>query len=124
MATYIILTRNDPAQLYVASALAASYSALGDEVVLFISGSAILAFKKAPQLSDQGEGERYSRFKADYLSIISNAKSLGNLKVIACTGVMAIYGVGKDELSELVDEALDFPSLIMRTKNGDRVLVV
>jgi Uncharacterized conserved protein len=93
MATYIILTRNDPAQLYVASALAASYSALGDEVVLFISGSAILAFKKTPQLSDQGEGERYSRFKADYLSIISNAKSLGNLKVIACTGVMAIYGV-------------------------------
>lgn len=124
MTVHIILTRNDPAQLYVASALAASYAAINISVVIFISGSAILAFKRDPQLSNPSELELYNRVKANYLDIIRDAKAIGDVKVIACTGVMAVYGVGKGDLVDVVDDVLDFPSLVMRIKDSDRLIVV
>lgn len=119
-----MLTRNDPATLYVAAALTASYAALGNDTVLFITGNAILAFRKKPVVTDSNEHELYVKANADYLSIINDSKSLGNVKIIACTGVMSVYGVRRDELHEVVDEVLDFPTLISRIKDNDKLLIV
>ena len=124
MSIFIVLTRNDPPTLYVAAALTASYAALGSDTTLFITGNAILAFKKKPIVTDLSERELYIRSNADYLSIISDSKSLGNVKVIACTGVMSIYGIRRDELHEVIDEVLDFPTFISRIKDNDKLLVV
>lgn len=119
-----MLTRNDPPTLYVAAALIASYAALGNDTTLFISGNAILAFRKEPMVTDPSEHELYVKANVDYLSIINDSKSLGNVKVIACTGVMSIYGIRKDELHEVIDEVLDFPTFISRIKDNDRLLIV
>ena len=124
MRVFIVLTRNDPSTLYVAAALTASYAALGNDAVLFITGNAVLAFKRKPMVTDLSERELYVKANADYLSIINDSKSLGNVQVIACTGVMSVYGIRKDELHEVVDEVLDFPTLISRVKDNDKLLVV
>ena len=119
-----MLTRNDPPTLYVAAALTASYAALGNDTTLFITGSAILAFRKKPIAADPSEHELYIKANADYLSIINDSKSLGNVKVIACTGVMSIYGISRDELHDVIDEVLDFPTFISRIKDNDKLLIV
>jgi peroxiredoxin family protein len=124
MSVYIVLTRNDPATLYVAAALTASYAVLGNDTTLFITGNAILAFRKKPIVTNLSEHELYVKANAAYLNIISDSKALGNVKVIACTGVMGVYGVDRDDLHEIVDDVLDFPTLISRVKDSDKVLVI
>ncbi len=95
----VILKSGDVSSLYVGATYIATELARGVEVVVFVTGEAILAFAKR-NIEGGPLVERMKRFKVHWPDLLEAAKPLG-LRIYACETAAKLYDVGE---LELVDE--------------------
>ena len=100
----VILTSDDPVKLYEAATYIATELARGNEVVVFVTGRATLAFAGQSTQLKTPEIERMKELHVMWDELLSAARPMG-VKIIACETASKIFNVGEAEYSKtgLVD---------------------
>jgi peroxiredoxin family protein len=100
----VILTSDDPIKLYEAATYIATELARGNEVVVFVTGRATLAFAGRSVLAETPEVKKMKELHVMWDELLSAARSMG-VKIIACETASKIFGVSEAEYSKkgLVD---------------------
>ncbi|CCC81117.1 DsrE family protein [Thermoproteus tenax] len=92
----VILSSDDPIDLYVAGTYVATEVARGNEVVVFVTGRAVLAFAGRATEPDSPEAAKMRELRVTWRELFESAKALG-ARVIACETAARIFGVGEEE---------------------------
>jgi peroxiredoxin family protein len=100
----VILTSDDPIKLYEAATYIATELARGNEVVVFVTGRATLAFAGRSVPADTPEVKKMKELHVMWDELLSAAHSMG-VKIIACETASKIFDVSEAEYSKkgLVD---------------------
>jgi peroxiredoxin family protein len=100
----VILTSDDPIKLYEAATYIATELARGNEVVVFVTGRATLAFAGRSVPADTPEVKKMKELHVMWDELLSAARSMG-VKIIACETASKIFDVSEAEYSKkgLVD---------------------
>jgi peroxiredoxin family protein len=100
----VILTSDDPIKLYEAATYIATELARGNEVVVFVTGRATLAFAGRSEPADTPEVKKMKELHVMWDELLSAARPMG-VKIIACETASKIFGVSEAEYSKkgLVD---------------------
>lgn len=100
----VILTSDDPIKLYEAATYIATELARGNEVVVFVTGRATLAFAGRSSPADAPEVKKMKELHVMWDELLSAARPMG-VKIIACETASKIFGVSEAEYSKkgLVD---------------------
>jgi peroxiredoxin family protein len=100
----VILTSDDPIKLYEATTYIATELARGNEVVVFVTGRATLAFAGRSVPAETPEVKKMKELHVMWDELLSAARSMG-VKIIACEAASKIFGVSEAEYSKkgLVD---------------------
>jgi len=100
----VILTSDDPVKLYEAATYIATELARGNEVVVFVTGRATLAFAGQSTQLKTPEIERMKELHVMWDELLSAARPMG-VKIIACETASKIFSVSEAEYSKtgLVD---------------------
>ncbi|AFA39415.1 hypothetical protein Pogu_1388 [Pyrobaculum oguniense TE7] len=119
----VILTTDDPERLYVAGTYIATELARGNEVVVFITGRATLAFSKRGKSEESEPIKKMRELKVYWDELFKAAKPMG-VKCIACETATKIFGVSEEEYDkELVDEVSSMYTFLEEVGDG-RVVVI
>lgn len=119
----VIVTSDDPVKLYEAGTYIATELARGNEVVVFVTGRATLAFAGKAQVPETPEVKRMRELRVMWDELISTAKSMG-VKVFACETASRIFAVGEDEYKKmgLVDAVSSMYSFLEEAGEGQVVV--
>jgi peroxiredoxin family protein len=100
----VILTSDDPIKLYEAATYIATELARGNEVVVFVTGRATLAFAGRSVPAETPEVKKMKELHVMWDELLSAARSMG-VKIIACETASKIFDVSEAEYSKkgLVD---------------------
>jgi peroxiredoxin family protein len=100
----VILTSDDPIKLYEAATYIATELARGNEVVVFVTGRATLAFAGRSVPADTPEVKKMKELHVMWDELLSAARPMG-VKIIACETASKIFDVSEAEYSKkgLVD---------------------
>jgi peroxiredoxin family protein len=100
----VILTSDDPIKLYEAATYIATELARGNEVVVFVTGRATLAFAGRSVPADTPEVKKMKELHVMWDELLSAARSMG-VKIFACETASKIFDVSEAEYSKkgLVD---------------------
>jgi peroxiredoxin family protein len=100
----VILTSDDPIKLYEAATYIATELARGNEVVVFVTGRATLAFAGRSTPTETPEVKKMKELHVMWDELLSAARSMG-VKIIACETASKIFDVSEAEYSKkgLVD---------------------
>jgi len=96
----VILTSDDPVKLYEAATYVATELARGNEVVVFVTGRATLAFAGRSTLAETSEVKRMRELHVTWDELLPAARPMG-VKVIACETASRIFGVGEMEYTKM-----------------------
>jgi len=96
----VILTSDDPVKLYEAATYVATELARGNEVVVFVTGRATLAFAGRSTPPDTPEMKRMKELHVMWDELLAAARPMG-VKIIACETASKIFGVGESDYSKL-----------------------
>lgn len=96
----VILTSDDPIKLYEAGTYIATELARGNEVVVFVTGRATLAFAGRSTPPNTAEVERMRELHVMWDELFSAAKPMG-VRVIACETASKIFAVAEEEYRRL-----------------------
>jgi peroxiredoxin family protein len=92
----VILTSDDPIKLYEAATYIATELARGNEVVVFVTGRATLAFAGRSESVDTPEVKKMKELHVMWDELLSAARSMG-VKIIACETASKIFDVSEAE---------------------------
>lgn len=110
----VIVATDDPARLFAAATYAATEAARGSQVILFVTGRAVLAF--AGKAGGAGpEAERAAG--AHWADILDAARPLG-LRVLACETAGRLYGVSQGDYGGRVDGVTSMYSFLEEVGDG------
>jgi peroxiredoxin family protein len=100
----VILTSDDPVKLYEAATYIATELARGNEVVVFVTGRATLAFAGRSAPADAPELKKMKELHVMWDELLSAARPMG-VKIIACETASKIFDISEAEYSKkgLVD---------------------
>jgi peroxiredoxin family protein len=100
----VILTSDDPIKLYEAATYIATELARGNEVVVFVTGRATLAFAGRSTPTDTPEVKKMKELHVMWDELLSAARPMG-VKIIACETASKIFDISEAEYSKkgLVD---------------------
>lgn len=127
----IVLTESADDKLLPFATLASGAIAMGMRVDVFASYWGLTAFcngsRHCPPTVSPGHGEDGDRLQAtlrekkapSWRSILEMAKSLGNLRIDACSQSMEVLGLTKDDLDPLVDGITGVATFVDRTRNAN-----
>ena len=119
----VVLTSDDYARLYATATLISTLVARGDEVHVFVTGTAVRAFAKNYSPPDADYVKRARELNVDWRTLWGAAKSLGGLKVMVCETAIRVFGVPEEELDrELVDEVGSMYAFLERVGDGQLVM--
>lgn len=96
----VILTSDDPVKLYEAATYVATELARGNEVVVFVTGRATLAFAGRSTPPDTPEMKRMKELHVVWDELLAAARPMG-VKIIACETASKIFGVCESDYSKL-----------------------
>ncbi len=96
----IIVTSDDVVKLYEAGTYIATELARGNEVVVFVTGRATLAFAGRSTPPDTDEVRRMRELHVMWDELFSAAKPMG-VKIIACETASKIFAVTEEEYKKL-----------------------
>ena len=132
----LLLASGTAERLLTASTLVSGAAALGYEVTIFASYWGLDAFRasgsEAHPPVEAGHGaaaERLEKTLRDrkvptWRQVLRTAKSLGNVKVFACSQSMEVLGLRRTDLDPLVDEVLGITSFVDRTRGAEATYFV
>jgi peroxiredoxin family protein len=96
----VIVTSDDVVKLYEARTYIATELARGNEVVVFVTGRATLAFAGRSTPPDTDEVRRMRELHVTWDELFSAAKPMG-VKIIACETASRIFAVTGEECKKL-----------------------
>lgn len=106
MSIAIVLGSNRLERVEFASMTAFLASSMGDEVMLFVAMDGVRAFAKEPSIVSDAdsakkilETEKGGRF----MEYLTKAKGTGKVKITACSMASRLFGLKKEDYSEVVD---------------------
>ncbi|PSO07057.1 hypothetical protein B9Q04_12875, partial [Candidatus Marsarchaeota G2 archaeon BE_D] len=102
----LILGSNSLEKVEFASMIALVSSSMGEEVEVFATMDGVNAFTVPPKLVSNTESAKRIELTENggrYLEYFKKAKSLGKVKIIACSMASQLFGLKKENYSELVD---------------------
>ena len=126
----VVLTEGADDKLLPFATLVSGAIAMGMRVDVFASYWGLMAFrssaKGAPATVSPGhgaEGERLEHALRDpkapsWRSILEMAKSLGELRIFACSQSMEMLGLQKEDLDPLVDAVTGVATFVDRTRSA------
>lgn len=119
----VILTSDDVVKLYEAGTYIATELARGNEVVIFVTGRATLAFAGRTHVPDTPEVRKMKELHVMWDELFEAARPMG-VKVIACETASKIFGVGESDYKArgLVDEVSSMYTFLEEVGEG-RVVV-
>lgn len=97
----VIISSDDPVTLYVAATYIATELARGNEVVVFVTGRATLAFAGRSVPHETPEVKKMRELHVTWDELLSAAKPMG-VKIIACETASKIFGIAEEDY-KLVD---------------------
>ena len=127
----IVLTESADDKLLPFATLVAGAVAMGMRVDVFASYWGLMAFcinsKACPPTVSPGHGDDGDRLQEalrakhapSWRLILETAKSLGNLRIDACSQSMEVLGLKKEDLDPLVDGITGVATFVDRTRNAD-----
>ncbi len=100
----VIISSDDPVTLYVAATYIATELARGNEVVVFVTGRATLAFAGRSVPHETPEVKKMRELHVMWDELLSAAKPMG-VKIIACETASKIFGIAEEDYKtvKLVD---------------------
>lgn len=119
----VILTSDDPVRLYEAGTYIATELARGNEVIVFVTGRATLAFAGRAKAPETPEVKRMKELHVMWDELFSAARPMG-VKVIACETASKIFAVDEEEYKKtgLVDVVSSMYTFLEEVGEG-RVVV-
>jgi len=119
----VMLTSDDVVKLYEAGTYIATELARGNEVVVFVTGRATLAFAGRSKPPDTAEVKRMRELHVMWDELFTAAKPMG-VTVIACETASKIFGVAEEDYKRLglVDAVSSMYSFLEQVGEG-RVVV-
>ncbi len=122
----LILGSNRLEKLEFASMIALVSSSMGEEVELFATMDAVNAFRVPPRLEVSTESAKRIEEAENggrYLEYFRKAKSLGKLKITACSMASQLFGLRKEDYSDLVDAIGGLTSFIVENESSRMIEV-
>lgn len=126
----IILFSGTVDKLMAASILTTGAAAMGMEVEVFLTTWGIEAFRRGAYTTNR----RVSADYADYAPVMMEAmqakkvptwmdnflgaREIGDVKILACSMTMELFGLTKDDLEPVVDEVTGVATFVERAKEG------
>ncbi|MBX8632544.1 MAG: DsrE family protein [Thermoplasmata archaeon] len=106
MAISIILGSNHLERLEFAAMTAFLASTMGEDVEIFATMDAVKAFCKTPSVLCEAESAKRIAEKENggkYVDYLKKAKNGGKLRLTACSMASSLFGLKKEDFTELVD---------------------
>ncbi len=110
----------------IIGAMAAQY---GMDVKIFVSMNALLAFKKENlekgKFVTEGEAGKaiLEKSKENIVDMLRNAKATGNLKIYACSMIMDLMGIKKEDLVDIFDDVVGVATFLSEVE-GYKIMVI
>lgn len=132
----IILFSGTVDKLMAASILTTGAAAMGMEVEIFLTTWGLEAFRRgahatntrvSADFADYGPAmmEAIQSKKApSWMDNILGAREIGDVKILACSMTMELYGIKKDDLEPIVDEVTGVATFVERAKEGQITLFI
>lgn len=92
----VIITSDDPVKLYEAATYIATELARGNEVVVFVTGRATLAFAGKTQAKETPEIVKMKELHVMWDELLEAARPMG-IKIIACETASKIFGIAEPD---------------------------
>lgn len=123
-------------KLYPVAILASGAVAMGMDVEIFLTFWGLNAFRR-DTLKEQGRISKdfeemgllmMNIFKEKnlphWLDILKKAKELGNVKIYACAMTYDLFGMKKEDLSEIVDRVVGVGEFLEKAKESNITLFI
>lgn len=122
----IIVLSGDYAKIHAAAMLAMVAGSLDMPVNLFVSMEALPAFHADPAIrASVSKGQVGRKLEAsggeDYLGILSQSKTFGNVSVYACSLVADLYGWTLADLAPVFDEMMGISGFLGKASSGTTI---
>lgn len=123
-------------KLMAASIMATGAAAMGMDVELFLTTWGIIAFRKGDYKTNMrvsAEYQEYGPIMAErmaakgapsWMENLQGAKEIGNVKVLACSMTMELYGIQLEDLEPIVDEVTGVASFVERARESEITLFI
>lgn len=123
-------------KLMAAATLATGGVAMGLDVELFLTNWGLQAFRKDAWKTNTKISGEFSEFAPammeamqaknvpSWMDVLTQAKEIGNLKVMACSQTMELFGITKDDLEPIVDETAGVAGFINEAQDAKITLFI
>jgi len=121
-------------KLYPVAFLASTAASMGWDVELFFTFWGLNALRKDMLDKTPPVTSGYSKHKkaikevakkvGPWYELLRQAKSLGNVKIYACSAVMEMLGIDKGALADFVDEVIGVATFLERAKDASITLFI
>lgn len=123
-------------KLMAASILATGGAAMGLEVELFLTNWGLAAFRRGDYKENRRITKEYEDFGPmmmqqmqakrvpSWMDNLKGAQEIGDVKVLACSMTMELFGWTKEDLEPIVDEVTGVATFIERAKDSKITLFI
>ncbi len=123
-------------KLMAASILATGGAAMGLEVELFLTNWGLAAFRRGDYKENRRITKEYedfgpmmmqqmqARHVPSWMDNLKGAQEIGDVKVLACSMTMELFGWTKEDLEPIVDEVTGVATFIERAKDSKITLFI
>ncbi|CAB1128020.1 Peroxiredoxin family protein [Candidatus Hydrogenisulfobacillus filiaventi] len=117
----ILMLSGEFSKLEAAALVSMMSASYGKTVRIFVSMDALPAFHKDPQVAAQVQmspvATRIKEKSDDYLTLLRQAKEMGDVHIYACSLVMDLYGWKLDDFQEgIFDDALGVAGFLAQSE--------
>lgn len=132
----IIVFSGSVDKLMAAATLATGGVAMGLDVELFLTNWGLHAFRKDAWKTNQKISAEYAEFAPammaamqaknvpSWMDILTQAREIGNLKVMACSQTMELFGMSLDDLEPIVDDTAGVAGFIGDAQDAKLTLFI
>lgn len=120
----IVLGSNHLDRVEFASMTAFLASSMGDEVLLFATMGGVQALKREPDTVSESDASRKiaeTENGGKFLDYLRKAKGTGKVSITACSMASRLFGLKKEDFSDLVDGIGGLTSFLDTTE-GSRLM--
>ncbi|MGC8496250.1 MAG: DsrE/DsrF/DrsH-like family protein [Candidatus Micrarchaeia archaeon] len=134
MAKFSIIMFSGTADKFIPlGVLADAAAAMGYEVNIFVTGFALLGFTKEkhemPFPSEfngmqqmLAEGMKATNTK-DWREMLKEAKSVGNVKIYACSLTASMFNMKKEQFDDMVDDIVGAATFLSNSEGGQVIFI-
>ncbi len=123
-------------KLMAASILATGAAAMGMEVEIFLTTWGLEAFRKGNYKTNMRISKEYEDYGPvmmqqmmakkvpSWMDNLNGAKEIGDVKVLACSMTMELFGMKLDDLEPIVDDVTGVAAFVERAKESQIKLFI